>query len=199
MKEKYLQIPLREEDILNLRLGELVYLNGKVFTARTLFHLKAVNENKVPDLDFTQMNVMVHMGPMMKKSNDWWEPVSLEPTTSMRVEKYAADVIPMLNLRAVLGKGSMGEKTADAMKKFKCVHLAKVGIYGNILAKKVTNVIGVHNYEELGPIECTWVFEVKDFGPFLVDIDAEGNNFFYNINKTAERKLKKKQESLSNL
>jgi tartrate/fumarate subfamily iron-sulfur-dependent hydro-lyase beta chain len=189
VKETHLRIPLKEEDVLDLELGDLVYFSGPLFSARTLFHVRAVRENILPSIDFTKLNVMVHMGPVMKKDGCSWIPLACDPTTSMRFEKYAADVISELRLRALIGKASMGPKTAEAMKKYGCVHLAKIGIYGNTLASKITKVLGVYFMEELGPIECTWVMEGKDFGPFFVDIDARGQNFFQNLKRETREKL----------
>jgi fumarate hydratase subunit beta len=189
VKESHLEIPLREKDVLDLNLGDLVYFNGPIFTGRSLFHIQAIQKNILPLIDFKRLNVMVHVGPVMKKDGDSWLTLAFDPTTSMRFEKYAADVISKTGLRALIGKGTMGSKTSTAMEKYGCVHLAKIGIYGNILASKVTKVIGVYNLELLGPIECTWVMEVKDFGPFFVDIDAHGGNFFENLKRETQEKL----------
>jgi tartrate dehydratase beta subunit/fumarate hydratase class I family protein len=61
------QIPLKKKDVIGLELGDLVYFDGPVFTGRTLFHVRAVRENILPPIDFKKLNVMVHMGPVMKK------------------------------------------------------------------------------------------------------------------------------------
>jgi tartrate/fumarate subfamily iron-sulfur-dependent hydro-lyase beta chain len=192
MKRIHLTIPLSRQEVLTLAPGDLVFLTGPVFTARSLFHIRAVRERILPPIDFKKLNVMVHMGPMMKKTrlrNTRWIPVSCEPTTSLRFEKPAAEVIRTLGLRAIVGKGSMGEKTVAAMKACGCVHLSKIGISGNILASRITRILGVHGLRTLGPIECTWVMEVRDFGPFLVDIDAHGRNFFEKIDRSTQKRL----------
>jgi tartrate/fumarate subfamily iron-sulfur-dependent hydro-lyase beta chain len=192
MKKIHLTIPLSKQDVLKLAPGDLVSLTGPVFTARSLFHIRAVREKILPPIDFKKLNVMVHMGPMMKKTglgNTRWIPVSCEPTTSLRFEKLEAEVIGTLGLRAIVGKGSMGEKTMEAMKAYQCVHLSKIGISGNLLASKITRILGVHGLAALGPIECTWVMEVRDFGPFLVDIDAQGRNFFEKIHQSTRKRL----------
>jgi tartrate/fumarate subfamily iron-sulfur-dependent hydro-lyase beta chain len=197
MNETHLNIPLNSTDVLNLRLGDLVYLSGAVFTARSLFHIRAIERNVLPPIDFKALNVMVHMGPMMRKQGKGWHAVSCDPTTSMRFEKYAAQVIPRLSLRALVGKGGMGPATAQAMQRFGCVHLAKIGIYGNMLASKVTRVLGVYNLEELGPVECTWVMEVEKFGPFFVDIDSQGRSFFEHVKDATRDRLQAVYRSLS--
>ena len=189
MEEIHLKIPLEEKDVLDLTLGDHVYFDGILFTARSLFHIRAVRENILPPIDFRKLNVMVHVGPVMRKIQDSWLPLACDPTTSMRFERYTADVIPKIGLRALIGKGTMGAMTAEAMGKFTCVHLAKIGIYGNILASRITKVLGVYDLELLGPIECTWVMEVKNFGPFFVDIDAKGRSFFDGVKSETRKKL----------
>ncbi len=72
----------------------------------------------------------------------------------------------------------MGPGTAAALRDVGGVHLSKIGICGNQLAPQVTKVHGVHFLDELGKTEATWVLEVQRFGPFFVDIDSRGNNYF---------------------
>jgi hypothetical protein len=72
----------------------------------------------------------------------------------------------------------MGPKTAKALREVGGVCLTKLGICGNQLAAQVERIHGVHFLDELGKTEATWVFEVQQFGPFFVAIDAHGNNYF---------------------
>jgi L(+)-tartrate dehydratase beta subunit len=67
--------------------------------------------------------------------------------------------------------------------------LTKIGICGNILKDKIVKVHNVYFLDELGKTEATWIFEVKDFGPFFVDIDSSGNNYFEQINGEIESKM----------
>ena len=42
---------------------------------------------------------------------------------------------------------------------------------------------------ELGRIEAAWFFKMNELGPFIVDIDAKGNNYFDKLDgDIAERK-----------
>ena len=45
-------------------------------------------------------------------------------------------------------------------------------------------------YDELGRIEAAWFFKLKDLGPFIVDIDTQGNNFFDRLDQTIAEKKK---------
>jgi tartrate/fumarate subfamily iron-sulfur-dependent hydro-lyase beta chain len=179
-----LDLPLTDETLQSLRIGQAVSLNGVVFTCRTQFHVRVLEQELLPPVDFCRVNVMCHMGPVMRPSEvtaDGWEPLCIGGTTSMRFEKYAPDIIAKLGLRAIVGKGTMGPGTVAAMKRLGCVHLCSVGLYAKVLAQRVKRVIAVYGLEELGMIEATWVLEVEDFGPFIVDIDALGNSLFDQI------------------
>ena len=191
MKKITLKVPLKEDEIRALNIGDIVFFDGLFYTCRTLFQIRAIKQNIVPPIDFKKINLMVHMGPVMKKEDDTWHAVSLDPTSSIRFEKFGPAIIPKLNIRAIIGKTTMGSDTSKAMKKFGCVHLTKVGVCGNILASKITKVLEVYNLKELGNTEATWVMEAKNFGPFIVDMDTKGQNYFLLVNNQVKNNLKK--------
>jgi len=181
-----LSLPLVEEQIQGLHLGDVVSLDGVVFTCRTLFHIRALEQGILPPIEFDKVNVMCHIGPVMRRNDEregGWEPLSIAGTTSMRFERYTADIIERLGLKAIVGKGTMGPRTMEAMRRFGCVHLCSVGLYAKVLATRVKRVLNVYGLEEMGMIEATWVLEVEDFGPFIVDIDVRGDNLFHQINR----------------
>jgi tartrate/fumarate subfamily iron-sulfur-dependent hydro-lyase beta chain len=189
MGEKYLKIPLREEDVRGLEIGDVIFLDGPVYTGRSLFHIRAIDQGIIPPIDFNQMNVLLHIGPVMEKVDDIWRPISMAPTSSIRFEKYGPSIIKKLGIRAIIGKTTMGTETMKAMKEFGAVHLTVVGVMGNILAKQVKKVIDVYFLEELGKTEATWVMDIEKGGPFIVDIDTKGNNLFHNVNREINLKF----------
>ena len=46
----------------------------------------------------------------------------------------------------------------------------------------------VYLFEELGSIEAAWFFKTKELGPFIVDIDSEGNNYFDRLDGSIEER-----------
>ena len=178
---RHLQLPLTEEVARDLPLGAMVTVSGLIFTGRSRFHIRAVEQDILPDIDFNAVNCFFHVGPVMKETPDGWEIVSIEPTSSIRFERYGPDVVRKLKLRTLIGKTTMGPGTAQALREVGGVHLTKVGICGNQLAPQVKKVYGVHFLDDLGKAEATWVMEVERFGPFFVGIDARGNNYFDEI------------------
>lgn len=190
MAEKYLRIPLTEENVRKLEIGDIVFLDGPIFTGRSLFHIRAIEHGIIPPVNFEQVNVLMHAGPMVKKADDSWRVILMTPTASIRFEKYGAAIIEKLRLRAIVGKTTMGTKTIEMMKRFGAVHLASTGIMTNILPNQVKKILNVYFLEELGRTEATWVIELEKSGPFIVDIDANGNNLFHYVNKEVEDKFK---------
>jgi len=188
---RQLQLPLTETQARQLKLGEMVALNGLLFTGRSLFHIRAAEQGIVPPIDYAAVNAFFHVGPVMRfvcqttppSSTGHWEVVSCEPTSSLRFERYGPAVVRKLGLRTLIGKTTMGPATAAALAEVGGVHLTKVGLCGNALARAVTKVHAVHFMEELGKTEATWIYEVRDFGPFFVDIDASGANYFQGLNR----------------
>lgn len=187
---KELILPIDEKKTRKLNVGDLVYLTGRIFTGRESFYIRAVEENIIPKVDFENINGMMHVGPVVKQNDSGWEVLGLTPTTSIRMEKYAGALIEKLKTRILIGKGTMGKNTTDVMSRVGAVHLAPIAIYPVLLSQQIVKVEEVHFLEEIGSTEATWVFNVKRFGPFLVDIDAKGNNYFNNLIESSKDKLK---------
>lgn len=194
-----IKLPMDAETAKRLRLGEIITLSGMIFTGRSLFHIRAIEEGIVAPIDFSSINCFFHVGPVMRKTRGKWEIVSIEPTSSIRFNRYGADVIKKLGLRTVLGKTTMGDEVTQALKLVGGVYLSKVGICGNILGSQVRKIHNVYFLDELGKTEATWVFEVEKFGPFFVAIDAHGNNYFKILKTETDANLScvKKQLGIS--
>lgn len=186
---RHLQLPLSEADARSLKLGEMVTVSGTIFTGRSRFHIRAIEDDILPPIDFEKINCFFHVGPVMQKTDGNWEIVSIEPTSSIRFERYGAQVVRRLGLRTLIGKTTMGPETADALRDVGGVHLTKIGICGNLLVPLVKKIGGVHFLEELGKTEATWIFEVEKFGPFFVDIDANGQNYFEQLDVDSKSSL----------
>lgn len=193
---KTLTIPLTEEEIRGLTLGETVYLTGEFYTARDEAHMRALEhleEGKELPVDFRDKAVF-HCGPIMRKLNGKWELVAAGPTTSTRMNTLEPKFIEKLGPRAIIGKGGMGKETLKAMEKFGCVYLAITGGAAVLAARGIKNVKGVE-WLDMGMPEALWIFEGENFGPLIVAMDAHGNSLFENVEakvKENAEKIKKK-------
>ena len=190
-----LKTPISEEEIRKLKIGDTVLLSGVIVTARDQAHKLMVEEK--PDFirPFLKESVIYHCGPVVRKDEQGnWQFVSAGPTTSAREEPYQTTVIGEYNVRGVIGKGGMGSKTAEGLKKYGAVYFHAVGGAGTLIANRVKRVIDVFKLEEFGTPEAFWVIEVEDF-PLVVTMDAHGNSMHKEIleksSKIAEELMNK--------
>jgi tartrate/fumarate subfamily iron-sulfur-dependent hydro-lyase beta chain len=198
----HLKTPISDEDVERLRVGDIIYVTGIMVTARDEAHKKILETiesgGKLP-IDLKGL-VLYHCGPVVRKKNGLWEVVAAGPTTSMRMESVEAEFIEKTGVKVVVGKGGMGPKTTEAMKKHKAVYAVFTGGAGALAASKIKRVVDVYWLEELGIPEAVWVFEVEEFGPLVVTIDAHGNNYYEeHMAKVRERAEIIKKELLSKL
>lgn len=184
-----LKIPVSERDVRDLKLGDLVSLDGYIFTGAQLFHQRAM-QGILPPIDFKKANVLLHAGPVMRETAGKRKLLALTPTSSIKFEVYSPQIIKQLGVRAMLGKTTVGLETMRAMKEFGCVHLTRLGTPDNVLVRQTKRVVAVYFEKELGIAEATLLLGVEDFGPFLVDVDAYGHNLYYQREKETERRLK---------
>ena len=190
MAEYHLTGPLTEEDVTQLKIGDTVYITGEVFTCRSRLQKYIFDEKNTLPFSTEERNILIHNGPIVIKENGEWKLVSFMPTSSIRFEKWGAKSVEQWGLKMIVGKTTMGEETAKMMKEKKCVHVSPRSVSPNLWIDSI-KVQDVYLYDELGRIEAAWHFKVNDLGPFIVDIDTEGNNYFDKLDsEIAERKEK---------
>lgn len=177
----HLKTPLRDEDVEKLRVGDIVYVTGIMVTARDEAHkeiLEAIERGEKPPIDLRGL-VLYHCGPVVRKRPDGtWEVVAAGPTTSMRMESVEAEFIAKTGVKMIVGKGGMGKRTAEAMRKYKAVYAVFTGGAGALAADRIKRVVDVYWLDKLGIPEALWVFEVEEFGPLVVTIDTTGENYY---------------------
>ncbi len=189
---KTIKLPLMEDEVLKLKVGDMVLINGQIVTGRDRLHKFLFNEK--PALKRIPFNlegtILYHCGPIIKKTAKGFELIAGGPTTSMRVEMYEHQIISEYGLRGVMGKGGMGKQTLNALKKNGCVYLHTIGGAAVYLADSVKRVIGVWKLEEFGMAEAMWVFDVEDF-PAIVTMDAHGRSLHEEIEKESYSEFKR--------
>jgi tartrate/fumarate subfamily iron-sulfur-dependent hydro-lyase beta chain len=181
MNEHYINIPIKEKQVRGLKLGDIVYLSGAAFLSGMLFHQRVVEMGLMPEADLGKCNVFWHTGILVKKQGAIWKVTAAGATTSIRYEKWTPALIELMGLRAIIGKGSMGQNTLNAMQRFGCVHLGKLGMAtGALNARAIKQVLDVE-WLELGKAEALWTLQVEKLGPFVVDMDANGGMLYDKI------------------
>jgi fumarate hydratase subunit beta len=182
-----LTTPISEEQIRTLKANDVVYITGTVVTARDQAHKRALQfhqEGKELPLNLEGLAVF-HCGPIVKKDGDNWRVVAAGPTTSTRMDIFEDEFIKNFKVRVIIGKGGMGKRTTNAMKKFGAIYGAFTGGAAVLAAKAIKNVKAVEWFD-LGMPEALWIFEAEEFGPLTVAIDAHGNNLFEDVKEQTE-------------
>jgi len=174
--KKHIQLPFDEKTIQELKIGDVVYLDGLIFTARDQASKKLASSKD--QIGFTPSEMaLYHCGPLMKKKKNSWDVISAGPTTSNRMDEITSDLIYTYSLQCIIGKGLIGKKTVEALKN-QGVFLVFTGGAGALAADLIKQVKDVIWLDELGMAEAVWVFSVERFGPLIVTIDAHGNSLF---------------------
>src|ERR1700732_1785167 len=188
--EVILTPPLTEAQMRSLKVGDLVLINGEIYTGRDNVHAYLMKTAPPVDLNGS---VLYHCGPVMLKQGDRWMVKAAGPTTSMREEPYQADVIKKYGVRAVIGKGGMGAKTLAALNESGAVYLNGIGGAAQYYAQTVERVLGVE-LMEFGIPEAMWHLRVKNFAA-IVTMDAHGNSLHADIEKSTGEALEALQKA----
>lgn len=171
---KVLQAPLNRDDILNLTVGEVVLVNGTVYTGRDAAHQRmatALREGRNLPFD-PEGQIIYYTGPSPAPPGRAIG--SAGPTTSGRMDAYAPLLIER-GLKVMIGKGERNQEVKAAMRKHGAIYLAAVGGAGAYLARRITAAT-VIAYADLGA-EAVYRLEVRDF-PCIVAIDVYGNDIY---------------------
>jgi fumarate hydratase class I len=179
-----LTAPFSEADIRALKVGDIVWLSGRMYTGRDSVHAHLMKHNPPVDL---RGAAIYHCGPVAVKQGETWVMNAAGPTTSIREEPYQAEVIRKFGVRVVIGKGGMGAKTLEALKECGGVYLNAVGGAAQYYAKTIERVDGVSLFE-FGVPEAMWHLHVKDF-PAIVTMDANGNSLHKDVEAESAKAL----------
>ncbi len=175
--KKVLTTPISAEDLADIHVGDIIYLNGELTTCRDVAHRRLAEEGRPMPADVRDKAIL-HAGPIIRPlDNDEFEMVSVGPTTSMRMEKFEYEFVKQTGVRLIIGKGGMGSDTERACREFgslQCVFPAGNAV---VAATEVEQIIRAE-WRDLGMPETLWNCQVKEFGPLVVAIDTEGRNLF---------------------
>lgn len=202
MATRDLTIPIPEEAVRALHVGDAVRLSGVMVTGRDAAH-KYLIENfirteAVPESEqilyeelrrLLKGSVIYHCGPVVRQDEDGrWHFVAAGPTTSIREEPYEAEVIAHFGLRGVIGKGGMGPGTLRACAEHGAVYFHAVGGAASLIADAVKEVVAVYKKDEFGVPEAFWVIRVENF-PVVVTMDTHGRSIHDEVEAASREAL----------
>ena len=184
-----INIPIDDETIRELKVGEPVLLSGIMVTGRDAAHKwmieTFIKKTRVPQADdllaydalkkLLNGAVIYHCGPVVAGlDTKEYRFVAAGPTTSIREEPYQADVMKHFNVKGVIGKGGMGPKTLKGCEETPGVYFHAIGGAASFIAQSVKKVLGVYKMD-FGVPEAMWVIQVQDF-PVVVTMDSHGQS-----------------------
>jgi fumarate hydratase subunit beta len=196
------QLPLSDEVVRSLKVGDPVALSGVMVTGRDTVHkwmadtfIKKTRQPQGDDLEVYEAirpllrgSVIYHCGPVVAGlDTKQYRFVAAGPTTSSREEPYQGDVMRHFKIQGVIGKGGMGPKTLAACQEVPGMYLHAIGGAASLIAQTVTRVLGVYKYD-FGVPEAMWVIEVQDF-PAVVTMDAHGGSLHAEIEQQSKSVL----------
>ena len=187
--KKILTTPIKDEDLADLKIGDVVYLTGRLVTCRDVAHRRLIEQGRKLPVNL-EGGAIFHAGPIVRKKDDGnFEMVSIGPTTSMRMEKFEREFIKQTGVKLIIGKGGMGPETAAGCQEGPAVHAIFPGGCAVLAATQVEEIEG-YEWPDLGMPETLWINRVREFGPLIISIDTKGNNLI-SQNKASFKDKKK--------
>ena len=177
-----LKLPIRDGDLDGLEVGTVVYLEGVIYTGREGVYKKVLEQGApLPGGLCELSNANFHCSPAAAIEDDGSYTVGgVTATASFRFSKWMRAWLELSGAKVIIGKGGMSiEDYRDILVPAGAVYLTTVGYgTGALLGRGIKGVRVVHWLEELGNAQAMWVFDVEDFGPFIVESDLQGNSLF---------------------
>ena len=179
LKTVDLKLPSTREELAKLELGTVVYLTGRVHTAREGVYKRAVEErcNVPSDIGTASFHCSpaASVGP-----NGELKVGAVTATASFRFAKWIDGWLVMSGCNVIIGKGGMtSEIYRQSFVPAGAIYLTTVGYgTGALLGRGIQKVVAAHWLDEVGIAQAIWVLDVDRFGPFLVESDLKGNSLF---------------------
>ncbi len=190
-----LKVPVQPQDLVGLEIGSVVYLDGVIYTGREGVYKKVLEQGAALPAGIGELsNANFHCSPAAAVEPDGSYSVGgVTATASFRFSKWMADWLALSGAKIIIGKGGMSAADyRDILVPAGAIYLTTVGYgTGALLGRGIRGVKAVHWLEELGNAQAMWVFEVENFGPFIVESDLDGNSLFEQQGKLVNANLEK--------
>jgi len=195
-----LKVPVSPEVLAGLEIGNVVYLDGVIYTAREGIYKKVLEEGADLPADVCELsNANFHCSPAAAVEPDGSYSVGgVTATASFRFSKWMQQWLALSGAKIIIGKGGMSaDDYRDILVPASAIYLTTVGYgTGALLGRGIKGVKAVHWLEQLGNAQAMWVFEVENFGPFIVESDLDGNSLFEQQGKLVNANLEKLYQGL---
>jgi len=195
LREIRLSTTPTDDDIKALRLGDIVYLDGLIYTAREGVYMRALEQNANIPMDLPHQSAAnFHCSPAARINEDGsFDMGAVTATASFRFSKWLPDWMAKTGAKLIIGKGGMTSK--DYKSYFVAngaVYLSTVGYgTGALLGRGIKSVEAVHWNDELGLAQAMWVIKCENMGPFIVASDLNGECLFERENAKISKNVAK--------
>lgn len=182
-----LKLPASVEELRKLEIGTVVYLSGRLFTAREGVYKRAIEDGAgMPAANVDLGTANFHCSPAATIEPDGRFNVgAVTATASFRFAKWLDGWFKLSGCNIIIGKGGMtSEIYRSVFVPNNAIYLTTVGYgTGALLGRGIRDVPGVYWRNELGLAQAVWVLDVERFGPFIVESDLDGNSLFERENE----------------
>ena len=200
LRKRRLSVPVDEASLRELKIGDIVYLDGVIYTGREGMYQRYLGDGIDPPVPLHEIsNANFHCSPAARVNDDGsYEVGAVTATASFRFSKWLDQWFAKSGCKLLVGKGGMSlEDYRDQLAPNGAVYLTTVGYgTGALLGRAIKRVVDVHWLEELGIAQAIWVLEVENFGPLIVESDLDGNSLFEQQNKLVNEKVQAAYEGL---
>ena len=200
MDEVHLSTPVSAEAIRSLKLGDVVYLSGALYTAREGVYRQVVDKGLPLPAGLRELtNVNFHCSPAASVRPDGSYSVeAVTATASFRFGKSMSAWFERSGAKVIVGKAGLTELAyREWFVPHGAVYLTTVGYgLGATYGRSIRRVLDVHWLKELGIAQACWVLEVEKLGPFLVEGDAAGRSLFALANREINVRIEEVYKTL---
>ena len=167
-------LPLSEEKIEKLKIGDEVFLTGVIYTVRDQAHKRLIEAlRKKEKLPFDLKGAIIYYcGPTQTPKGKIIG--SCGPTTASRMDIFSLDLLKA-GLKGMIGKGNRSEKVRQAIKKYNAIYFLTYAGCGALLSQYIKKKKLIA-YPDLGP-EGIYELKVENF-PLIVGIDSQGRSVY---------------------
>ena len=182
-----LNMPVTEEQVRQLRVGDTVTLQQTLFGIRDASYIALFDKGRTTRLDLNG-HAVIHTAPNVRKvpvSPEFpagYQPVCIGTTTSSRMERFTRQLMTELGVRFIVGKGGMHEGSSKAFQELGGAYLAIVGGTAALETTWIEQIEDV-DLDDLNP-ESLWKFRIRNFGPLLVGMDSHGNSLYEDVSQS---------------
>ena len=188
MTHHVLEMPVSDEQVRALRVGDTVTLEKTLFGIRDATLIAMFDRGRTTRFNL-KGHAVVHTAPNVRKvdprpgNTSGYEPLCIGTTTSMRMERFTKALMERDGVKLIVGKGGMGQATLDAFRDLGGAYLAVVG---GAAALETTWIEAIEevDMDDLHP-ESLWKFRIKGFGPLLVTMDSHCGSLHAQVNSEA--------------